>query len=60
MSTGLTDDDLDRIRAFLETPAYARTPEQLLPTDGDGADEHGDADPVERPDGRHGGRPPGE
>lgn len=54
MSTGLTDDDLDRIRAFLETPAYARTPEQLLPGD---TDDGSDAtDPSERADRERGER----
>ncbi len=32
MSDWLTDEELDRISQFAETPAYARRPEMLLPT----------------------------
>lgn len=56
MSTGLTDDDLDRIRRFLETPAYARTPEQLLPGDADDDDSDTATDPGERAEGGGGER----
>jgi hypothetical protein len=31
----LTDEELERIREFIETPTYERTPEQLLPEQAD-------------------------
>jgi len=31
MSDWLTEEELDRISQFVETPAYARRPEMLLP-----------------------------
>lgn len=36
MSTGLSEEDMDRIVEFVNTPAYERRPELLLP-------EHEDA-----------------
>lgn len=33
MGPGLTDNDMDRIKEYLATPAYMRTPEQLVGTD---------------------------
>lgn len=36
-----TEDEIERMSAFTETPAYERTPEQLLP---DAADESEDRD----------------
>lgn len=38
MSTGLSKEDLERIQRFSKTPAYARTPEMLMP-DGEHSDE---------------------
>jgi hypothetical protein len=35
----LTDEELDRIQEFTETPTYERTPEQLLPDQADVPDE---------------------
>lgn len=35
MSSGLSEDDMERIRTFVETPAYKRRPELLLPGDAD-------------------------
>ncbi len=35
MSDWLTDEELDRISQFVETPAYARRPEMLLPDSDD-------------------------
>lgn len=32
--SGLTPEDFDRIRAFLEKPKYDRDPEDLMPTAG--------------------------
>jgi len=31
MSSGITDDDKERIESFCETPPYARSPEDLTP-----------------------------
>jgi hypothetical protein len=31
MSSGLTDDDKERIETFCETPSYDRSPEDLTP-----------------------------
>lgn len=31
MSTGLSEEDMDRIDEFVNTPAYKRRPELLLP-----------------------------
>lgn len=31
MRPGLSDDDIERIAEFLETPAYERDPEMLMP-----------------------------
>lgn len=33
MSTGLSEEDMDRIDEFVNTPAYKRRPEMLLPED---------------------------
>ena len=33
MGPGLTDDDMGRIVEYLQTPAYARDPDQLVPQD---------------------------
>lgn len=43
----LTDDEMRRIRAFANTPAYARDPEQLLPEGAEtgSSDETGDEEP---------------
>jgi len=30
-----TEDEIERMSSFTETPAYERTPEQLLPEDAD-------------------------
>jgi hypothetical protein len=38
MSTGLSQEDLERIQRFSKTPAYARTPEMLMP-DGEPVDD---------------------
>ena len=35
MDGGLTPDDFDRIRTFLDKPKYARDPDDLIPTDVD-------------------------
>lgn len=35
MVTWLTDEDRERIEAFAEQPAYSRTPEMLVPGEGD-------------------------
>lgn len=35
----LTEDELERMSAFTETPTYERTPEQLLPESPDADDE---------------------
>jgi hypothetical protein len=35
MGRGLTPDDFDRIRTFLEKPKYARDPDDLVPKDGE-------------------------
>lgn len=37
MSTGLSQEDMDRIRQFVEAPAYEREPEMLLPEEDDAA-----------------------
>ncbi len=34
MSTHLSDSDLERIQEFVATPRYERSPEQLVPEDG--------------------------
>lgn len=39
MGQGLTDNDMDRIEEYLQTPAYDRNPEQLLPGAGVSVDE---------------------
>lgn len=41
MSTGLSSDDMERIQQFIETPAYAREPEMLLPEDAEPRDGNG-------------------
>jgi hypothetical protein len=33
-----TDDEIDRMNAFCETPSYKRDPSQLLPEDSDDRD----------------------
>ncbi|MFC6988908.1 hypothetical protein ACFQJD_09650 [Haloplanus sp. GCM10025708] len=38
-SGGITDDDRERIRNYLAKPAYLRRPDDLLPDDGDRADD---------------------
>jgi hypothetical protein len=35
MSTHLSDSDLERIQEFVATPRYERSPEQLVPEDGE-------------------------
>ena len=42
MTTGLSDEDMDRIQQFVDTPAYKRTPELLLPEDADVLPEDAD------------------
>jgi hypothetical protein len=39
-----TEDEIERMSAFTETPTYERTPEQLLPDDADDGDGDGDSD----------------
>jgi hypothetical protein len=34
-SAGLTDEDRERIRNYLDKPAYLRRPDDLLPDEGD-------------------------
>lgn len=43
-----TEDEIERMSAFTETPPYERTPEQLLPADADEADERDQPTRVER------------
>ncbi|MFB6123987.1 MAG: hypothetical protein ABEJ78_11080 [Haloferacaceae archaeon] len=38
-SSGLTPEDFDRIRTFLEKPKYDRDPEDLMPSETDGGRE---------------------
>jgi hypothetical protein len=38
-SPGISDEDRERIEQFLDTPAYERDPEQLLPGERDGENE---------------------
>lgn len=42
MSSGLTDDDKERIATFCETPPYDRSPDDLTPDPDDAAGD-GDA-----------------
>lgn len=42
-----TEDEIERMSAFTDTPAYERTPEQLLPEDAEETD--GDEKRTERP-----------
>lgn len=37
MTTGLSEEDMKRIEQFVQTPAYKRCPELLLPEDADEA-----------------------
>lgn len=39
MGNELTEHEWERIRAFAETPSYARTPEMLLPPGAEDADD---------------------
>jgi hypothetical protein len=38
MTTGLTDEDMERIEQFVNLPAYKRRPELLCPEDTDPGD----------------------
>jgi len=38
MTTGLSEEDMDRIEQFVQTPAYKRRPELLLPEDAETAE----------------------
>ena len=49
MTTGLSEEDMDRIEQFVETPAYKRTPELLLPEDAESGEAPRPAEPGEAP-----------
>lgn len=36
MTTGLSEEDMERIEQFVDTPAYKRRPELLLPEGAEG------------------------
>ncbi|UPV76318.1 hypothetical protein M0R89_19335 (plasmid) [Halorussus limi] len=43
MSSGITDDDKERIASFCETPSHARSPDDLTPDQSDDRrDDDGD------------------
>lgn len=39
MADYISESEMERIEAFVETPAYKRSPDQLLPSDETGSDE---------------------
>lgn len=39
MADHISESEMERIEAFVETPAYKRSPDQLLPGDENGAEE---------------------
>lgn len=39
LMSGLSDNDLERIRSFVNTPRYKRSPDQLRPEDMDEDDD---------------------
>lgn len=39
MADHISESEMQRIEAFVETPAYKRSPDQLLPSDENGAEE---------------------
>jgi hypothetical protein len=43
----LTDDEMRRIQNFARTPAYARTPEQLLPEEAEADSTDGEPEDTE-------------